>query len=217
MSSFHTLFSRAKPAGNTDSYESFSGLLVSRHKNLSRLIKTAGPLKQRVPAWRLVDDAVLYSVIGQMISLSASCSIIRRLIKRYGSSRKIIEWAHKTRNVRGPICGVPQRKRKALSEWFKFKKKNRNTHLKWHGSGSNNFRTEITSLWGFGDWAADMIGIFHLGRMDIWPKTDVGLLRACKEVIGTDDPEKIIRYVKGCETVAALYLWGYLDQKIRIS
>ena len=62
-----------------------------------------------------------------------------------------------------------------------------------------------------------MIGIFHLGRMNIWPKTDTGLLRACKEVIGTDDPEKIIKYVKGYETVAALYLWEYLDRKAKNS
>ncbi len=215
MSSFHTLFI-TNPASNKNSYQSFSRILARRHKNLARLVQKKGPIEQKVPAWRSVDDAVLYSVIGQMISLSAACSIIGRLLQRYGSSKKVTEWAYKTRNIPGPVCGVPQRKRKALSEWFKFKKSNHNPHLKWRSSESYDFRAEITGLWGFGDWAADMIGIFYLGRMDIWPKTDTGLLRACKEVIGTDDSRKIIKYVKGCETIAALYLWEYLDQKVKI-
>lgn len=214
-SGFHALFRRSRRVADAGSYERFSRLLAGRHKNFRRLVETAGPLKHKVPAWRSVDDAILYSVIGQMISLSASCSIIVRLLKRYGSSGKVIEWAHQTRNVPGPLCGVPQRKRKALSEWSKFKKRNPSSHLKWRGSASNNFRAEITRLWGFGDWAADMIGIFYLGRMDIWPGTDTGLIRACKEVIGTDDPKKIVKYVKGCETVAALYLWEYLDNKTK--
>jgi DNA-3-methyladenine glycosylase II len=36
----------------------------------------------------------------------------------------------------------------------------------------------VTSLWGFGQWSADMTAIFYAGLPDIFPRNDVALQRA---------------------------------------
>jgi 3-methyladenine DNA glycosylase/8-oxoguanine DNA glycosylase len=59
-----------------------------------------------------------------------------------------------------------------------------------------------------------MIGIFYLGRSDIWPETDTGIRNACTIVFRTTDFGKIKKYVKDCETVAALYLWELINRKL---
>lgn len=202
---------------NTNPYNKHSNKLAKRHIGFKRLIRSIGRLKIRVPIWRTVDDAVVYSVIGQMLSAAASSSIIKQLYERYSSSKKIIEWAHKTRRIKGAVCGVSQKKRKALSEWLIYRRKNVKRHLEWLNSDTDTYRKDITSIWGFGNWSADMIGIFYLGRMNIWPESDAGLIRACRQVINTDDQGKIKRCIRGCETTAALYLWEYLDNKVKLS
>lgn len=70
------------------------------------------------------------------------------------------------------------------------------------------------NIWGFGRWSADMIGIFHLGRMDIWPESDAGIKKACKLVFRTDQYYKIKKHISGCETVAAIYLWELLNRNL---
>ena len=78
----------------------------------------------------------------------------------------------------------------------------------------NEYRSEICSIWGFGRWSADMIAIFHLGRMDVWPETDAGIQKSSRLVFGTDNYAKINRLISGCETVAALYLWELINKKL---
>ena len=208
---------KADPHISADLCRSHARTLSRRHKGFKQLIKSIGPLKIKVPIWQSIDSAVLYSVVGQMLSASASASILKRLYSRCSTPKKIIEWAHRTRNVQGALCGVSQRKRRALSEWLIYKKGNSKRWLKWTNSHLDLYREDITGIWGFGDWSADMIGIFYLGRMDIWPKSDTGLLRACREVINTGNQQTIMRLVKDCETTAALYLWEYLDRKIKLA
>lgn len=208
---------KAKSRISADLYRSHARKLSRRHKGFKQLVKSIGPLKIKVPIWQSIDSAMLYSVIGQMLSASASASILKRLYSRYNTPKKIIEWAHRTRNVQGALCGVSQRKRKALSEWLIYKKGNKKRWLEWRDSYPDMYRQDITRIWGFGNWSADMIGIFYLGRMDIWPKSDAGLLRACRQVINTDNQQVIMRLVKDCETTAALYLWEYLDNKIKLT
>jgi 3-methyladenine DNA glycosylase/8-oxoguanine DNA glycosylase len=59
-----------------------------------------------------------------------------------------------------------------------------------------------------------MIAIFYLGRMDVWPETDGGILRACKAVFGTDEYSQINKHIKGHETVTAVYLWELINKNL---
>lgn len=191
-----------------------TSILAKRHKNFNLVIKKVGNLDYCIPYWNSIEDAVVYSVIGQMLSNAAAQSIISRLIGHLGSSQQIISWASRSHNKRGPLLGVSQRKRRALHEWHQFAKQNSNAWDKWPILHLDDYRKEVCSIWGFGKWSADMIGIFYLGRMDIWPDNDIGIKNACKIIFGADSPQDITQYIKDCETIATLYLWELINKNI---
>jgi 3-methyladenine DNA glycosylase/8-oxoguanine DNA glycosylase len=186
--------------------------LLSRQPALKKLLNAVGPLGYDIPVWPSINDAVLYAVIGQMLSLSASNSIIKHLYKYVGSSSSILIWAQNNCWKKGPVRGVSQRKRKALKEWFSYAKMNKNRWKEWAVMPLDQYRNEVCGIWGFGRWAADMIGIFHLARMDIWPETDTGIQKTCKLVFGTNNHDVIKKIIRGCETATALYLWELVNR-----
>lgn len=142
-------------------YKKYTDVLAARHQNLDRLIKIVGDLGYEVPIWDSVEDAVVYAVIGQMLSAPAANSIITRLSESVGSSKKIIHWAAQNVDKPGPLIGVSQRKRRALGEWSAYAKANKRACVAWSRLPLNEYRNEINKIWGFGDWAANMIAIFQ--------------------------------------------------------
>lgn len=188
--------------------------ILSKRKKFNQVIHKIGSLNINLPYWTSIDDAIVYSVIGQMLSNSASASIISFLHKQVGTSHEIINWASNTYMLSGPIYGVSQRKRRALYEWRKYISLNSNAWMKWGQLPIEEYRKEISSIWGFGRWSADMIGIFYFGRMDVWPENDTGIKNACKVLFGHNNTKKIKKYVCNCETLAALYLWELINRKI---
>lgn len=193
-------------------YKQYIDILSARHPNFKLLINVVGELDYEIPVWNLVEDAVVYAVIGQMLSASATNSITKRLSETIGSSKEIIYWASQNSGKPGPIMGVSQRKRRAFAEWSYYSK-NKDS-LNWPKLPLLEFRNEVKKIWGFGDWAADMLAIFHLGRMDVWPETDNGIKKASKIVFGTHNDKYIKKCISGCESVAALYLWELLNKKL---
>lgn len=188
--------------------------VLSRHPRFKSLIDLIGPIQPEVPIWSSIDDAVLYSIIGQMLSLSAASSIIGKLLQEFKTSSAVINWVTKTSNVRGALKGVSERKRKALCVWKTFAESNYGIWEDWKTISLNDYREQVTNIWGFGRWSADMIGIFYLGRIDIWPESDAGIKKACRLVFKTAQYHKIKRHISGCETVAAIYLWELLNRKL---
>jgi DNA-3-methyladenine glycosylase II len=149
-----------------------------------------------------------------MLSLSAASSIIKKLLQEFKTSSAVIAWASKTSHIEGPLKGLSKRKRKALRAWQDFSREYPGVWKDWKQLPLDDFRKQVMSIWGFGRWSSDMIGIFHLGRMDVWPENDMGIKRACKTVFKTDQYSKIRKHVSGSETVAAIYLWELLNRNL---
>lgn len=210
----YSIFKKNKKKEEKQPYKRYANKLSYRHPRFKRLINLIGPLPYTVPVWSSVNDAILYATVGQMLSVSATTSIIKKLLEEFSTSAKVISWATKSCKKSGPDKGLSQRKRRTLTEWSKHLKRTGNKYLKWTDMSLDEYRRDITSIWGLGPWAADMVAIFYLGRMDVWPVQDMGIQRACQIVLKTRDTVKIQKYVSGCETVAALYLWELLNKKL---
>jgi DNA-3-methyladenine glycosylase II len=77
----------------------------------------------------------------------------------------------------------------------------------------------LTAVKGIGRWTAEMILIFQLGRPDILPVDDVGLLRAIQRAYGLRRRPTAARVTRMGEawrpyrSVASWYLWASLDGK----
>ena len=213
MNDVYSIFPGTAGKNTTSKYRQYTRVL-SKYPPLKKIINLIGPLGYDIPIWPSINDAVLYAVIGQMLSVSASASIIKRLYKDLGSSGVVLQWAEKNYYKKGPVMGVSQRKRKALRAWRIYANDNYGRWKSWVSMPLNEYRDEICGIWGFGRWSADMIAIFHLGRMDVWPETDTGLQKVCKTVFRKHAQSQVKKYIAGCETVAALYFWELINRKL---
>ncbi|MGF1902484.1 DNA-3-methyladenine glycosylase family protein [Aliivibrio sifiae] len=75
--------------------------------------------------------------------------------------------------------------------------------------------TAITNLKGFGRWSAEIYLMFSLGRQDIFPADDLGVLIALGRLKGlTDKPtpkqaREMVEHWRPCRSVGSLFLWQY--------
>jgi len=75
----------------------------------------------------------------------------------------------------------------------------------------------ITKLKGLGVWSAEMFLMFNLNRSDIYPRADIGLLRAMSKNYKTSYPpskkflDKISKLHLGYRTVFTWYMWRSID------
>ena len=69
----------------------------------------------------------------------------------------------------------------------------------------------LTSVKGVGPWTAHMFLIFHLGRLDVWPTEDFGVVNISKELYGTQtkgDLRELGKRFEPYRSVAVWYLWA---------
>ena len=69
----------------------------------------------------------------------------------------------------------------------------------------------LTSVKGIGPWTAHMFLIFCLGRLDIWPTEDFGVVNISKELYGTQtkgELKKLGERFKPYRSVAVWYMWA---------
>jgi O-6-methylguanine DNA methyltransferase len=80
--------------------------------------------------------------------------------------------------------------------------------------GNEEIIKRLTSIYGVGRWTVEMMLIFNLGRMDVYPVDDYGLRKAIarvyklKEVPGPKQMRTIGDAWRPYRTAASLYLWN---------
>ncbi len=70
----------------------------------------------------------------------------------------------------------------------------------------------LTSIKGVGPWTAHMFLIFSLGRLDVWPTGDLGVVKVAKrlyEVEGKGGLEALGERFAPYESVAVWYFWQF--------
>jgi DNA-3-methyladenine glycosylase II len=74
---------------------------------------------------------------------------------------------------------------------------------------------KLTRIKGIGEWTAQMLMIFNLGRLDIFPvgdfaiKKNYSLFKNIASPINIKDLSKISEEWKPFRSIAAWYLWQY--------
>ena len=77
----------------------------------------------------------------------------------------------------------------------------------------DDYKKLIKSLWGFGDWSAEMIAIFYLGRTNVWSDGDLMLSKGINEIcLDTEtSPQQLIDMVDPFQSYLALHIWRHKD------
>jgi DNA-3-methyladenine glycosylase II len=77
----------------------------------------------------------------------------------------------------------------------------------------------LTTVWGIGEWTAQMFLIFKLGRLDVMPAGDLGVQEGLRVLDGLDarpSPDKLLDRAEVWRplcSVAAWFLWRLSDAR----
>ena len=155
------------------------------------------------------------SILGQQISVSAATSIKKKITSKVKITAKDIE------RIPEEIlknCGLSRMKISYLKD---LSSKIINKEISFKDLDKLDDKEVIkylTSVKGIGDWTAEMFMIFHLGRPNILPIKDIGIINSLVKMYGEDKKninfEKYYLLWSPWNTVASWYLWRNIDQKI---
>ena len=79
-----------------------------------------------------------------------------------------------------------------------------------------NAKIQIEKLKGFGPWSSNIILLFYLDRIDIFPEGDTTLIKAYKNIYKKELDKKLtaINWAIPYRSILALYFWKWVDNGI---
>ena len=183
-------------------------------KPLAAIIKANGVINIEIPTDIELFDCLAQTVVEQQLSYKAAKSIWNK-IKTSSEERKInlIDYFDTKYIAHIRKDGLSENKIKAI---LGAKEAVSGGEITLKGLSEMNdieFKASITGLWGFGDWSAEMIAIFYLGRTNIWSEKDLilnkGINHICDECELT--PNELLEIVDPYQSYLALHIWRSKD------
>jgi len=150
--------------------------------------------------------ALKKTIVGQQLSTKAAKTIWER------AEKFIINQPLQNRNLENDLrdSGLSQKKceyvKNILISNTLQKKKNYYKTI-----GAEEFTKLLISHKGIGPWTVDMAKMFFLGDVDILPKGDLGIKRACNNFFPNETLESIEEIYKPFNSYLSLNLWYSLD------
>ena len=196
-----------------DFWEKAKEHLCRKDKKLNNIITSAGNVYLETSKDPFVT--LFNSILGQQISVAAAESIKKRITSEYKITPKSFFKA-KIDDLRD--CGLSRMKIKYLKD---LSSKVLNQEILFDEiklQDDNEVIKSLTKVNGIGNWTAEMFMIFHLGRPNILPINDIGIINSLVKIYGEDKKninfEKYFLLWSPWNTVASWYLWRNIDQKI---
>ena len=158
---------------------------------------------------------LLNSIIGQQISVSAANSIKRRFFLLKKNINPISISTIKTKSLRE--VGLSRQKILYINNISEFFIQNKKFIKNINKFSEVETREKLISIKGVGEWTVDMFLIFGLGKSNIFPKGDLGFLKAIsinyKKNLPLTNNYLNLLFNKWTpyNTLATWYLWRSLD------
>ena len=189
--------------------------LRRRDPIMRKAIKLVGPCTIKVD--RNGFRMLVRSIVGQQLSTSAAATIWRRLLVLNGGRRvspvKMLLFS--TTQLRA--VGLSKAKCRAVLSIAKsiVDREVRLSELK--PLSDEEVTAELIKLRGVGPWTAQMYLMFSLGRSDVFPTGDLGIVNAVTALYKFNDHAtetemlEIAKSWRPYRTIASWYLWQALD------
>lgn len=173
-----------------------------------------GPYQLKLRNTGTLFQALLHSIVYQQLSGKAARSIHNRVLdlfpNRYPSPARLL--AVPDSSLRA--AGLSQAKLKAVTD-LATQCINRtvphSTRLK--NMDDNEIIEHLRKVRGVGVWTAEMLLIFYLGRPDVLPLGDLGVLKGFRIAYGlkaNPDPKRMLQHGerwRPYRSIASWYLW----------
>ena len=158
-------------------------------------------------------QALIKSVIYQQLHPKAANTILGKFLKLFNGSfptaNNIFEKKDQLKK-----CGLSKNKCLSILDiaWYE-KNQLIPSYVNLLDMKNENIIEKLTAIKGIGKWTAEMFLIFHLGRIDVMPSSDLALrnryrtLKSLEENISPKDLAKVAELWSPFRSIAAWYLW----------
>jgi DNA-3-methyladenine glycosylase II len=158
---------------------------------------------------------LINSIIGQQISVKAADSVRKKFYTQY----KPISPANIAGiNIRTlQKAGLSKQKTQYIKNISNYFLDTKSTARKFSNMSDQEIINELTTIKGVGVWTAEMFLIFALGRPNVLPVQDLGLIKAISlsykkgKKVSATDLKKLSNKWSPYSTIATWYLWRSLD------
>ncbi|TFH41221.1 MAG: DNA-3-methyladenine glycosylase 2 family protein [Lysobacterales bacterium] len=181
---------------------------------LSRLIERVGPFAMPTRETMSPFQMLLHSIVYQQITGKAAASIHARLVALFPGSRPGPRRMQKLSDEALRAAGMSRPKVRAARELAdKALDGTVPTLRELERMNDDAIIARLTQVRGIGQWSAEMMLIFQLGRPDVLPVTDLGVRKGFQLSHGgreLPEPKKLLRYGerwRPYRSVASWYLW----------
>jgi len=157
------------------------------------------------------------SIVGQQLSTSAAATIWRRLLVLNGGRRvspgKMLLYS--TSQLRG--VGLSNAKCKAVLSIARSVVDGEVRLNELRGFSDEDVIAQLIKLRGVGPWTAQMFLMFSLGRLDVFPTGDLGIVNAITALYtfnGRASENEMLELANSWRpyrTIASWYLWQAMD------
>lgn len=191
--------------------------LRQRDPVIAQVIDRAGPFALE-PETDLFKSLVR-AIIAQQISTAAARSIYQRLLTAIGGEKKLMAGLLKMKDAEFRAAGLSSQKTRYLRDLAQ-KVSGRSVRIhQVEGMTNDEAIAELTQVVGIGKWTVQMLLIFSLQRLDVFPGDDLGVRTAIKKLYRKrmlPKAKHLLKYEKLWQpyaSIASWYCWRSLEFK----
>jgi DNA-3-methyladenine glycosylase II len=190
--------------------------LRQRDPVLASVIDRVGPFALRHEPD--IFTSLVRAIIAQQISTSAARSIYQRLLSLVGGEKSLLQGLASLSPEELRTAGVSAQKARYLHD-LALKISLGTVRIDGIAARSNEeIIAELTQVKGIGVWTVQMLLIFSLGRLDVFPGADLGIRTAIKRLyrkrVLPRKPAQLRKFEKLWQpyaSIASWYCWRSLE------
>ncbi|MDA9155824.1 DNA-3-methyladenine glycosylase 2 family protein [Methylophilaceae bacterium] len=190
--------------------------LSSLDSDWNLLISSVGPCKLNLSMELEPYQALIKSVIFQQLRPTSATAIFNRFTQYFDSDFPTAKQIIDTPKNKLKECGLSTKKLSTIIEIASQEENEALENRKGFEIMSDiQIIQKLTRIKGIGEWTVQMLMVFNLGRLDIFPvgdfalKKNYSLFKNIASPINVKDLSKISEEWKPFRSIAAWYLWQY--------
>ena len=185
-------------------------LVLNKDKKLKKIISSVGECKIRTISNPF--EALVEAIITQQISDSAGKSISLKFKNLFGKKYPTPSDVVKLSKDEIKSVGLSRMKAEYIFDMSQMIVDKKLDFKIFKKMSNEDVISELTKIRGIGKWTAEMYLIFALGRMDIFPLGDLGLINGIKKLYDLENPstDEILEITNSWipyRTIGTWYIW----------
>ena len=194
--------------------------VLCKDKQLDKLIKQIGdePLS-RINNNGKVFDHLINAILSQQLSTKVAKVIAERFWNKIGNKKQKIDTIINLDIEELRLCGLSYQKGNYVKNIANFWKEHNIKDKDFETMEDGEILKKLTQIKGVGNWTAEMVLMFCLGREDVFSHDDYGIQVAMKKIYKLESTGKELKEAmikksskwKPYRTYACMYLWAFND------